>query len=102
VGRRQFWQRAFAEMPVPETMPAYSQFMVDAAGNLWVEEYNRPGDDQPRWVVFDPNGVMLGTIETPKRFRLYEIGVDYVLGRGVDELDVEHIQMYELLKTGNR
>ncbi|UCF19485.1 MAG: hypothetical protein JSU87_16435 [Gemmatimonadota bacterium] len=79
-------------------MPAYSDIVVDLEGNLWVGEYRRPGDDQPRWTVFDPDGVMLGIVETPQRFRIFEIGGDYVLGRGVDELDVEHIHVYRLLK----
>jgi len=96
--RRQFLQSMFAEMPVPETMPAHSDIIVDLEGNLWVGEYRRPGDDQPRWTVFDPDGVMLGVVETPQRFRIFEIGSDYVLGRGVDDLDVEHIHVYDLLK----
>jgi hypothetical protein len=96
--RRQLLQSMLAEMPVPETMPAYSDIIVDLEGNLWVGEYRRPGDDQPRWTVFDPDGVMLGGVETPQRLRIFEIGSDYVLGRGVDELDVEHIHVYDLLK----
>jgi len=97
--RRQLLQSMLAEMPVPETMPAYSDIIVDLEGNLWVGEYRRPGDDQPRWTVFDPDGVMLGVVETPQRYRIFEIGSDYVLGRGADELDVEHIQIYDLLKN---
>ena len=54
---------------------------------------------RPETAVFDPDGVMLGVVETPKRFRIYEIGSDYVLGRGADDLDVEHIQIYDLLKN---
>ncbi len=96
--RRQFWHRMFAEMPIPETMPAYSRILVDATGNLWVEEYRRPGDDQPRWTVFDPDGAMLGPVETPQGFRLHEIGADHVLGRGTDELGIEHIQSYRLIR----
>jgi len=97
--RRQFWQNMFAEMPIPETMPAYSGIIVDAEGNLWIGEYRRPGDDQPRWNVFDPDGIMLGIVETPQRFRVYEIGSDYLLGRGADEMDIEHVQVYDLLKN---
>ncbi|UCG74732.1 MAG: hypothetical protein JSV95_08145, partial [Gemmatimonadota bacterium] len=66
---------------------------------LWVSETRRPGDDQPRWKIFDSNGALLGTIETPPRFTIYQIGPDYVLGRWRDEFDVEHIRMYELLKS---
>lgn len=93
-------ERMIAEMPIPETMPAYSNVEVDAAGNLWVAHYRRPGDDQPRWDVFDPDGRWLGVVETPPRFTVNEIGADYVLGRWVDEFDVEHIRLYELTKTG--
>ncbi len=95
---RQRYERLYADMPFPETMPAYETFRVDAGGNLWVGDYRKPGDDQPRWTVFDPDGVMLGVVETPQGFRVYEIGNDYVLGRWTDELDVEHVQLYELVK----
>ncbi len=79
-------------------MPAYRSLVVDTEGNLWVEEYRRPGDDQPRWTVFNLDGEMLGLVETPPRFSIYQIGSDFVLGRWHDDLDVEHVQLYELLK----
>jgi hypothetical protein len=93
---RIFWERMHADMPFPETMPAYQRLVVDAQGNLWVEEYRRPGDEQPRWTVFDPEGVMLGVVETPPKFQVYQIGSDFVLGRWTDELDIEHVQLYKL------
>jgi hypothetical protein len=95
---RQALERMFDFMPFPETMPAYGEFQVDREGNLWVEEFRRPGDDQPRWTVFSSEGVMLGAVETPPRFEVYQIGSDFVLGRWRDELDVEHVQLYELVK----
>ncbi len=85
-------------MPFPETMPAYADLLVDAEDNLWVEEYRRPGVEAARWQVFDPDGELLGAIETPRRFNVFEIGGDFVLGRWVDELDVEHVQLYKLIK----
>ena len=72
---------------------------MDAEENLWVGEYRRPGDTEPRWRVFSPTGAYLGLVETPERFRIYEIGPDYILGRWSDELDVEHIRMYPLVKN---
>lgn len=96
--RRQIRQRLYASMPWPDVMPAYDEFMTDADGNLWVAEYRRPGDDQPRWNVFAPDGTMLGVVETPPRFRVFQIGSDFVLGRWLDESDVERVRLYELLK----
>lgn len=34
----------------------------------------------------------------PDGFKVLDIGSDYVLGRITDDLDVEHILLYELLK----
>jgi hypothetical protein len=92
-------EQRLAETPFPETMPAYGSLLVDTGGNLWVEEYRRPGDEQPRWTVFDPEGVLLGTVETPSGYHVYQVGSDFVLGRWTDEFEVEHVQLYKLLKT---
>ncbi len=96
--RRQVYEAMYEHMPFPEWMPAYGEFEVDAEGDLWVGEYRKPGDDQPRWQVLSPDGVFLGVVETPPRFRIFEIGSDYLLGRWADDMDVEHIRMYELIK----
>jgi hypothetical protein len=94
--QRIFWGQLYADMPFPQTMPAYQRLVIDDDGDLWVEEYQRPGDERPHWTVFDAQGVMLGEVETPARFRVYQIGSDFVLGRSTDELDVERVQLYKL------
>ncbi len=95
---RRVIENLLADVPFPETMPAYASLRVDSEGYLWVEEYRGPGDDQPRWTVFDPGGRMLGLVETPRRFTIHQIGRDFVLGSWRDEIDVEHVQLYELIK----
>jgi hypothetical protein len=79
-------------------MPAYRGIMLDRGGNLWVEEYRRPGDRVPRWTVFSAEGEFLGTLAVPERFAVHDIGDDYVLGRWADDMDIEHVRMYELVK----
>jgi hypothetical protein len=86
--------------PIRETMPAFDSLIVDRMGNLWVEEYNRPNDTVPRWTVFTSEGEMLGTVSFPDRFDLQEVGDDYVLGAWEDELEIEHVLMYGLVKPG--
>jgi hypothetical protein len=95
---RQAIQRMLIDMPFPETLPAYGEFRVDEEGNLWVSDYRRPGEKATRWTVFDPSGAALGVVEMPPRFTPYQIGSDFVLGRWQDELDVEHVRVYGLLK----
>jgi hypothetical protein len=91
-------ERMYLDMPIPTTMPAFAGLCVDASGNLWVLEYARPSDDRRRWTVFVPDGRALGTIDTPPRLQVHQIGDDFVLGTSRDELGVEHVQVYELTK----
>ena len=91
-------QQLRRSMTYPETMPAHGRLLVDAVGNLWVADYDRRRNHEGRWTVFDPDGRMLGTVDTPVNGRILQIGHDYVLGVWLGELDVEQVRVYELLK----
>jgi hypothetical protein len=86
---------------------------VDLAGNLWVMRY--PASATPfgsyilegirgvryltagaEWTVIAPDGAALATVRTPPGFHVYEIGEDYILGVGLNELDVQSVRMYAL------
>lgn len=94
-------RRRWENTPVPETLPAFESLLVDRDGNLWAQSFEVPGAPERTWSVFTPEGRWLGEIRFPDRFRPLEIGVDYVLGRFGDELDVEHIQLWELVKPAD-
>ncbi len=83
---------------MPEYVPAYEGLLVDDAGNLWVRDYRLPWDTVPSWKVFDPEGRWLGTVQTPVRFAIFQIGHDFILGRHYDELGVARVRLYELIK----
>jgi hypothetical protein len=87
-------RRILADIPFPETFPAYRSFLVDDERNLWVAEYRR----WPRWAVFDPEGRFLGNVPTPRNGRVTHIGSDFVLGVWRDEMDVEQLRVYRLIK----
>jgi hypothetical protein len=96
---RAMLSRDYAEMPQPEVLPPYRSIEVDVHSNLWVQEYN-VGDRAPNeWSVFDRTGVWLGTVVLPAGVEVYEIGDDYVLGKVKDELEVEHVVVYTLVKS---
>jgi hypothetical protein len=103
---RQAWEGFYEAAPLPETWPAFGKtdsphaLHIDAQADIWVEEYDRPEEEQNGWTVFDADGVLLGVVELPARFEPHDIGDDYVLGRWRDDLDVEHVRMYELIKPG--
>ena len=97
---KQWWMEVFDEIPVPERKPPFCRFVIDSGGNLWVAEFAdlRWEDDPEVWTVFDTDGRMLGTAKVPARFRVFDIGSDFLLGVHRDESNVEHVQQYELVK----
>ena len=89
--------------PLAETFPAFSTILSDGAGNLWVREYDFPREERPAplWTVFDPEGRVLGFVETPKDLlHIHEIGENYILGVALDELGVESVQLWPLERSG--
>ena len=85
-------------LPNPDTRPAYGDLVADSEGFVWAAKFlGRIEADEPTdWEVFSNRGEWLGTVRMPARFRVYEIGPDYVLGRRLSDLDVEHVQMLSL------
>ena len=85
-------------MEFPEHLPAYSAFVADAEGLLWIQDHPRPGAVEVTWRVFEANGVYVASVITPNSLRVFEIGGDYVLGLWRDEDEVEYVRLYGLVK----
>ena len=100
--RREQVLKSLGSTPLAEAFPAFSTILSDAAGNLWVREYDFPREERPAplWTVFDPEGRVLGFIETPNGLRIGQIGEDYILGHYRDELDIEYVQVWPLGRSG--
>ena len=92
----------YRDVPLPDTHPAFVTAMADALDHLWVQEHNLPGEGGPNplWTVFDPEGRVLGFVETPGGLRIHEVGADYILGRATDDLGVEYAQVRPLSRSG--
>ena len=89
--------RALATVEFPETVPPYSQLLVDSEDHLWVRDYKMSDTPGPEvWSVFSPEGQLLGTLETPERFEVRQIGANFMVGIWTDELDVRYVRMYGL------
>ena len=102
VARRAEYRRELQDVPVAEHFPAFASVMTDALDHLWVEDFAVPGEDQPGvlWTVLDPEGRVLGFVETPEGLEIYEIGRDYLLGKTQDEeFGVESVQVWRLERS---
>ena len=99
-------RETFADLPLPETLPAFATLLTDALDHLWVAEFRIldgefeiPGQETsegPLWTVFDPDGHVLGFVETPLGLRVFEIGANYLLGHSTDEDGVEYVELWPL------
>ena len=98
--RRRRVAEVAANVPLVDAFPAFGAVIGDALGNLWVAEFKRPGDEYrgALWTVFDGDGRMLGLVDTPEILTVFEIGEDYILGEGTDELGVEYVRTWRLTR----
>ena len=94
--RRTMMRTHLEEMTLPPTRPAYGSLMPDALGNLWAGEYARYPAVPRTWTVFATTGKLLGEVTVPDRFKVLQIGPDWILGVGRDELDVEYVRVYRI------
>jgi hypothetical protein len=87
------------QVTVPTVRPPFSAIMLDAAGNLWVEQGpSSNGDSESTdYLVFDPAGALLGTVVLPQ-VQVLDIGDDYIIGVHEDDLGVESLQLFEIVK----
>jgi hypothetical protein len=92
-------RRVLEEQPYPGEFPAHDRMMVDGLGYLWILEVRIPGEGDPAWLVFDPDGQLQTRVMTPKGVEVLEIGPNYILGVSEDELDVEHVQLFDLSRS---
>ena len=97
--------------PYETSVPAYSRFIADRVGRLWVRAANiadAPGAGQLNttplvpsvWSVFAPDGSWLGDVTLPARFQPHDIGADYVLGTAIDADGVQTVVNYALMARG--
>jgi hypothetical protein len=98
------------ESPWAEENPAFSQFIIDRGGRLWVREAHwqdaiaagslagMPAVPSS-WSVFDSRGRWIGDVSMPTGFQPFEIGSDYVTG--IMRTDgVNQVVIYELSARG--
>jgi hypothetical protein len=95
--RRRAVRRFFEGLEYPDRAPAHLDLVAGDDGHLWVEEFHLPGEPATRR-VYRPAGGRVASVEMPRGFTLMAAGADFVLGVWRDELDVDHVRMYRILR----
>ncbi len=86
--------------PNREHRPAYASLVVDRLGYTWLQRFEarHEAGSPTEWLVFDTSGRWLGSLQLPPRFEVFRIGEGWILGKRVDEFDVEHVQVLSLIR----
>ncbi|MEX2284506.1 MAG: 6-bladed beta-propeller [Gemmatimonadota bacterium] len=105
VNTRIRWEAA----PVRERLPAFSCFIVDDLGFIWVRPYEPlkhsmalgglmlpGGGPGGRWTILSPAGVKVGEVDMPSDFEPLRITSDAVIGVALDEFDVETVRVHSI------
>jgi hypothetical protein len=94
-------RRRFRDKKRLPNLPVHGRRMLaDANGNIWIEAW--PDDlasPSPQWHLFlAESRRFVGTVEMPPRFRPTAIYSDAVVGVHRDDLDVESVREYPIIR----
>ncbi len=96
-GARPSLRRALERAPAPDSMPAFEALLPAPDGGFWVQAFRPAHQEGPRrWLVFDPEGRLLGSVVTPAGFVVHQLGADFILGTTTDELGVPRVELRPL------
>ena len=86
----------YEDLPMPESLPAYTDLRFADTGELWARRYSQRGAIMLRWDVFGADGSYLGRVEIPASFQLEEVSRGQLVGVSRDELDVQRVEIRDL------
>lgn len=86
----------FRRIPHPDHMPAYNDVLLGKDGYLWVQPFDPPKGEGRTWVVLQPGGIAVATLELPVALNILDAGSDYILGRYTGNGVMEELRVYAL------
>jgi hypothetical protein len=97
--------REIKATPGTDSIPDFSEMLVDDAGRLWLKRYDPATDShrltRPRrggeWLVVERSGRVLATVPIPSTLRPVDIRGNRVAGIARDDLGVERVEVFDLL-----
>jgi hypothetical protein len=92
---------ALAAIPPADTTVDVRRVVVTDDGMLWTTSSAELPDSPAAWSIYHPDGRLVATLETPARFRPFEIASGHILGVRLDALDVEFVTRFGLDRRAN-
>jgi hypothetical protein len=96
-------EREYAAVEFPKTKSSVSALMVDSEGLIWIRPPASSGALSVPWQVYHPSGELRASVILPEPLEIFEIGVDYILGRELDTgAGVPLLRQYRLRRATPR
>jgi hypothetical protein len=89
-------RQMLTSLPVPETLPLYSEVLLDDLGYIWLRHYQPPLGASREWSVYDWSGATRGVYRLASDSRPRWIGASRIAALITDTLDIESIAVYGL------
>lgn len=94
------------EGPGIDSIPTIADVLADGEGRLWLKGYNPSTDSHwigrqrtgGEWLVIEADGEVVARVSIPRRVRLMDISGDHIVGVSRDEMDVERVQVFALVR----
>jgi hypothetical protein len=87
-------------LPRGHTVPVLDKLLADAAGRIWIRDaapqWMPEGPQQ--WTVYATDGRIIARATTPLGFNVMHIGQDHITGVTRDDLNVECVRVYRILR----
>ena len=118
VGEQPEMTEMIEALPRAEQFPAHAEILGSPGGTLLISDYPGPlgawplrrEDDAPvpvrprirvparTWSVYGIDGTMVARLDTPEGFEPYSLNGDTIWGVFSDELDVESVRAYQVIR----
>lgn len=92
------YRRWLSEISYPDVKPSFAAMISDEEGFLWVRASTPADADAATWTVFGPDGLATATLSMPARFEVFDVDATHVLVAWKDDLDVEYVSSYEVVR----
>jgi hypothetical protein len=97
-GARDPIRRAVESISPPDSIGVLRTLWVTPQGRIWSPRERPPADRPVEWDVYDLQGRQVARITTPARFQPHEIGEEHVTGLFLDDMDVNYVRVYGVVK----
>lgn len=82
----------------PAVLPAYARLVVSRDGDVWAQRYESDLSAPPVWDVYGPTRRLMGEVRTPADLIVMSITHDAVVGVWRDDVGVEYVRRYPLVR----